>query len=194
MTSVQHSEIPDGLRAWQSVVVRLWSASDDAFAALTLTWVPEGIAGAPWIARLQYGDDGGDGWAQEIRVSKAPTIQQALFRLWQRTEPQRASFKADPQYPSLPASFAEDAWLTSDELELMERLSTLLLSRQPIALQLGYRPELGLSSVWVAVLHDPTKVPPEGVTLAAQAAHLAEVCAQLIQAANTEVNVEDTRS
>ncbi len=191
MTSSQHPEIPDGLRAWQSVVVRLWSASDDAFAGLMLTWMSEGFSGAPWIARLQYGDNGEDCWAQEFRVSRAPTIRQALQRLWRRTEVQRSLFKADPQYADLPADFPDDTWLTAEELALVERLSVLLQTRQPIALQLSYRPDLGLSSQWVAILHDPTKEPPDGVTLALHAAHLAEVCSQLIEAANTEINVED---
>jgi hypothetical protein len=191
MTSTQPPETGEGLRAWQSAVVRLWSASDDAFAALTLTWLSEGFAGAPWIVRLQFGDNGADGWAQEIRVTGMPSIQQALHRLWQRTEPHRALFKADPQFPILPDDFPDDAWLTRNELALIERLYRLLQPRQPIALQLGYRPELGLSSLWVAVLHDPTKEPPEGVTLAVHAEHLADVCQQLIEATSAEINVED---
>jgi hypothetical protein len=191
MTSSQHPENLDGLRAWQSLVVRLWSASDDAFAALTLTWLSGGFEGAPWTVRLQYGDTGADCWSQEIRVSRAPDLQQALHRLWQRTEMHRSTFKADPQFPTLPADFPDDAWLTGDEMALIERLHGLLQARQPIALQLGYRPELGLNSLWVAVLHDPTKEPPEGVTLAVHAAHLADVCEQLIQAASAEINVGD---
>jgi hypothetical protein len=191
MTSDQHPDIVDGLRAWQSIVVRLWSASDEAFAALTITWLSEGFSGAPWSVRLQYGDNGDESWAQEIRVSRAPSIQQALQKLWRRTELHRRQFKADPQYPAIPADFPDDSWLTGDEIGLIEQLSGLLQERQPIALELGYRPELGLSSQWVAILHDPTKEPPDGVTLAVQAAQLAEVCNRLIEAASTEANVED---
>jgi hypothetical protein len=191
MTSAQHPEIPDGLRAWQSMVVRWWSASDDAFAALTITWLSEGFSGAPWVVRLQYGDNGDDSWAQEIRVSRAPSIQQALQNLWQRTAMHRSLFTADPQYPAIPKDFPDDSWLSGDEIALIERLSRLLDARQPIALQLSYRPDLGLSSNWVAILHDPTKEPPDGVTLAVHAAHLAEVCQQLIEATTTETNVED---
>jgi hypothetical protein len=191
MTSAQHPEILDGLRAWQSMIVRWWSASDDAFAALTITWLSEGFNGAPWVVRLQFGDNGDECWAQEIRVSRAPTVPQALKKLWQRTEMHRGLLKTDPQYPAIPADFPDDTWLSGDELTLIERLSSLLQARQPIALQLSYRPDLGLSSQWVAILHDPTKEPPDGVTLAVHAAHLAEVCQQLIEAANTEVNVED---
>src|SRR3954468_7736022 len=140
MTSTQHSEIHDGLRAWQSMVVRWWSASDDAFAALTITWLSEGFSGAPWIVRLQYGDNGDESWAQEIRVSRAPTIQQALKKLWRRTEMHRSLFSDDPQYPTIPADFPDETWLNDDELTLIQRLSGLLQARQPIALQLSYRP------------------------------------------------------
>jgi hypothetical protein len=185
MTSTGNPEILDGMRAWQAAVVRLWSASDDAFAMLTLSWLPEGAPGAPWTVRLRYGDEGQESWSEDVRILGAPTVQQALRRLWDRARLHHGLLPEGPDHPAFPDDVAGDVWLTSDELALIERLDVALQPRQPIAVQLSYQPELGLNSQWVAVLHDPGKEPPEGVTLTIRAAHLAEVCEMLIEAAGS---------
>ena len=183
MTSTGNPEILDGLRAWQAAIVRLWSASDDAFAALMLSWLPEGARGAPWTVRLRYGDDGQASWSEDVTISAAPTVQEALRRLWERARLHHGLLPEGPDHPAFPEDVAEDDWLTADELALIERLDEALQPRQPIAVQLSYQPELGLNSQWIAVLHDPSKEPPDGVTLTVHAAHLVEVCEMLIEAA-----------
>jgi hypothetical protein len=183
MTSTENPEILDGLRAWQAAVVRLWSASDDAFAVLSVSWLPEGARGAPWTVRLRYGDDGQESWSEDVRILGATTVQQALRRLWERARLHRGLLPEQADHPAFPEDVAEDAWLTPDELSLIERLGAVLQPHQPIAVRWSYQPELGLNSQWVAVLHDPGKEPPDGVTLTIRAAHLAEVCEMLIEAA-----------
>jgi hypothetical protein len=183
MTSTGNPEILDGLRAWQAAVVRLWSASDDAFAVLTLSRLPEGARGAPWTVRLRYGDDGQASWSEEVKIWRAPTVQQALRRLWERARLHHSLLPEGPDHPAFPEDVAGDVWLTPDELALIERLDAVLQPRQPIAVQLSYQPELGLNSQWVAVLHDPVQEPPDGVALTIHAAHLTEVCEMLIEAA-----------
>ncbi|MCC7448308.1 MAG: hypothetical protein IT324_12885 [Anaerolineae bacterium] len=180
MTSPGHAQSPDGLRAWQSAVVRLWSASDDAFATLTLTWLPNDRPGGPWIVSLECGD-AGEGWSETVKIAGAPTLQTALHRLWARIN---QSLLNDSSAP-LPADYADDAWLTADEIALLDRLMALMQSRQPIGMQLVYRPELGLSSQWIAVLHDLNKEPPEPIMNAIHAEHLARVCELLIELAGT---------
>lgn len=176
MTSTGQSQSPDGLRAWQSTVVRLWSASDDAFATLTLTWLPEDRPGGPWIVSLECGDTG-EGWSETVKVAGAPTMQAALHQLWARVN---RSLLNDRRAPLL-TDFPDDAWLTADEMSLLDRLLESIRPRQPIGLQLVYRPELGLSSQWIAVLHDLNKEPPEPIMNAIHAEHLARVCELLIE-------------
>ncbi len=185
MTSTENPEILDGLRSWQAAVVRLWSASDDAFAALRLSWLPEGARGAPWTVQLRYGDDGQASWSEDVRISAAPTVQEALRRLWERARLHHGLLPEGPDHPAFPEDVTDEAWLTPDELALIERLDAVLQPRQPIAVQLSYQPELGLNSQWVAVLHDPGKEPPESVTLSVRASHLVEVCEMLIEAAGS---------
>ncbi len=177
MTSTGHA---DGLRTWQAAIVRLWSASDDAFATLSLAWLPEGVQGAPWIAVLEFGDDR---WAQELRVKSALTLSEALQRLWKHIQPLRSLFDEGTASNLFPDNLPDDAWLTREEQAALDQLRSILEPRQPIALRLSYRPELGLSSQWVAVLHDPQQEPPQGTTLEMHAAELAEVCQLLIEAA-----------
>jgi hypothetical protein len=165
-----------GLHEWQGIVVRLWSESDEAFAALTLTWLPEGTRGAPWMARLRYGSEDGQSWSQEIRIGGAPSIQQALYSLSQRAE----------KLLDKPVDVPEDFWLTAEDLAIMQRVDSLLHERQPIALELGYCPEFGMSACWVAMLHDPARQPPDGVILMKQAGELAQVCELLIQGAKDQ--------
>jgi hypothetical protein len=66
----------------------------------------------------------------------------------------------------------------------------LLRARQPVALELGYCPEFGMSACWVAMLHDPDRQPPEGVILTRQAGELAEVCKLLIEVAEDRASGE----
>ena len=180
MISSESPEILDGLRTWQAAVVRLWSASDEAFATLSVSWRPEGTQGAPWSVHLRYGDEGAESWSEEVRVSGAPTIQQALRRLWKRTGRHLGLL---PDQPSFSEDFDDEAWLTPDEVAIVERVYEMVQLRQPIALRLMYNPELGLSSQWVATLHDPAKEPPAGVTLTLYAEHLLELCKKLIETA-----------
>jgi hypothetical protein len=180
MTSPGHAQSPDGLRAWQSAVVRLWSASDDAFATLTLTWLPDDKRGGPWIVSLECGDIS-EGWSETIKIAGAPTLQTALHRLWTRINHGLLNDSPTP----LETDFADDTWLTADEIALLDRLLETMRPRQPIGLQLVYRPELGLNSQWLAVLHDLNKEPPEPIMNAIHAEHLARVCELLIEFATT---------
>lgn len=181
MTSTGSPDVLDGLRTWQAAVIHLWSASDEAFATLAVSWKPEGTHGAPWSVHLRYGDEGPESWTEEIRVSGAPTLQQALRRLWKRTG--RHLGMLPPDQPSFSVDFDDNAWLTPDEIAVIERVHEALKPRQPIALRLTYDPELGLSSQWVATLHDPAKEPPAGVTLTLYAEHLLDLCQRLIDTA-----------
>ncbi len=180
MTSTGHAQSLDGLRTWQSTVVRLWSASDDAFATLTLTWLPEDRPGGPWMVSLECGDTS-EGWSETAKIAGAPTIQVALHKLWTRIN---HGLLNDLHAP-LPTDFPDDTWLTADEIALLDRLIELMRPRQPVGLQLAYRPELGLSSQWMAVLHDLNKEPPEPIMNAIHAEHLAQVCELLIELART---------
>ncbi len=181
MTSAGNPEVLDGLRTWQAAVIRLWSASDEAFATLAVSWRPEGTPGAPWSVHLRYGDEGQDNWSEDIRVLGAPTMQQALRRLWKRTG--RHLGLLPPDQPPFAEDFEDEAWLTSEETAVIAHLHEALGPRQPIALRLTYDPELGLSSQWVAVLHDPAQEPPAGVTLTLYAEHLLDLCQRLIETA-----------
>ncbi len=187
MTSAGNPEVLDGLRTWQAAVIRLWSASDEAFATLAVTWRPEGTggtsgnAGGPWSVHLRYGDEGPESWSEEIRVSGAPTMQQALRRLWKRTG--RHLGLLPPDQPPFSEDFEDEAWLTPEEIAVIERIHETLRPRQPIALRLMYDPEQGLSSQWIATLHDPAKEPPTGVTLTLYAEHLLDLCERLIETA-----------
>jgi hypothetical protein len=177
MTSTGYA---DGLRTWQAAVVRLWSASDDAFATLSLFWLPEGTQGAPWMAALEHGDER---WSQQLQVKTAPTLSEALQRLWKHVQPLRRLFDEGAEPSLFPDDLPEDAWLTAEEQSVLNQLRGILESRQPIALRLTYRPELGLSSRWMAALYDPRQESPRGTTLEMRGGELAEVCQLVIDAA-----------
>lgn len=170
----------DGLRAWQAAVVRLWSqsaddengADGDTFATLTLSWLPEGSRGAPWIARLRHGGD--ENWTQDSAVSAAPTLPDALQALWGRAR------MRDRVLQDLPDEFT--AWLNKDESTLLERVRVELEPRQPIELHVYYRPELGLSTQWIALLHDPARRLPEGILLTLYAGDLSRIFELLLEA------------
>ncbi len=184
MTAVEHPVIPDGLRAWQAAVINLWSAGEDSFATLILHWFSEDLPGAPWIVRLVCGDNGQDNWSEEVKIAGAPNLPQALQKLWHRAQVHHELFQGKDL--SLPDDFPENAWLEKKEQKLIDNLCKLLKSRHPIALHLSYHPDLGLSSRWVAILHDPEKQPPEGVLLNVSGAHLTEACQMLLDAIKTE--------
>lgn len=172
----------DGLRTWQAAVVRLWSASDDAFATLSLFWLPEGIQGAPWMAALEHGDER---WSQQLQVKGASTLAEALQRLWKHVQPLRSLFDEGTGPGLFPDDLPEDAWLAAEEQSALDQLRGILELRQPIALRLTYRPEMGLSSRWMAVLYDPRQEPSLGTALEMHGGELVEVCQLLIDAAGT---------
>lgn len=181
--AVEHHEIPDGLRAWQAAIVRLWSASDDSFATLALTRVPDGTEGAPWTATLHCGEEGDEPWSEDVKITGAKTIQLALQRLWDRAKVRHGLFEDEAERQPLPSDFPADSWLTTAERALIDHLTTTMKTRQsrPVALRLSYHPDLGLESRWAATLHDPAQTFPEGTFVTLQGAHLANVCEALIK-------------
>ena len=170
-------EYTDGLRTWQATIVRLWSASDEASATLTLAWLPDGPA---WSAFLEHGDGQ---VSEKIQVASMDTAQQALQRLWKHSQPYRQMFVAEGEDAEFPADLPENAWLTGDEQSVLDQLRSILEPHQPVALRLSYRPELGLSSCWVAVLYDPKIESPQGVKIELHGGEFTEVCRLLIDAA-----------
>ncbi len=155
----------DGLRAWQSAIVRLWSASTDSFAELTLTWLPPEAEGAPWTGRLSCGDRGEPGWAEDVQITGAASIQQVLQRLWDRAQVRHGLFKDDPEATvRQPTDFPVDLWLAVGERALLDRLiNTIRQRRSTLSIRLSYRPEQGLSTRWMAALYDPAGAPGESV-------------------------------
>ena len=181
--AIERHEIPDGLRAWQAAIVRLWSASDDAYATLSLTRLPDGTEGAPWVATLNCGEEGDEPWSEDVKITGAKTVQQALQRLWDRAKVRHGLFEEEAEREPLPSDFPADNWLTTAERALIDHLTTTMKVRQsrPVALRLSYRPDLGLESRWSATLHDPSQTLPEGTFITFQGAHLAIVCEALIK-------------
>lgn len=106
--------------------MRLWSASDDAFATLNLVWLPEGTQGAPWMAVLQHGDER---WSQELRVKSASTLSEALKRLWKHVQPLRKLFDEGTEPDLFPVDLPEDAWLTRKEQAALDKLRRTLEPR-----------------------------------------------------------------
>jgi hypothetical protein len=186
MTAVERSVIPDGLRAWQAAVVNLWSASEDAFATLILNWCSEDIPGAPWMVSLVCGDNGQDNLSEEVKIAGASSLAQALQKLWHRAHNHHELF----QGMAFASDFPDDAWLEKTEQRLVDVLCEQLKARHPIALRISYHPDLGLSSRWVAILHDPEKELPGSVLLNASGEHLAEACQHLIDTVNASRNAE----
>jgi len=186
MTAVERPVIPDGLRAWQAAVVNLWSSSEDAFAALVMNWCSGDDPGAPWMVSLVCGDNGQENWSEEVKVAGTPSLQQALQKLWHRAHNHHDLF----QGMALPEDFPGDAWLEQSEQQLVEKLCEQLSSRHPIALRLSYHPDMGLSSRWVAILHDPEKEPPNSVLFNVSGEHLAEACQRLIEMIKADQTTE----
>ncbi|GEM_PF-1244739 len=168
----EHKEevLLDGLRAWQAATVRLWSASEDAFAELILTWLPAKAVGAPWTARLHCGDKSADknggeageaGWVEDVTITAAASIQQALQKLWDRAKVRHGLFKDDPTLPTkVPSDFPADMWLTVAERSFLDRIiNTLKRNRVNAALRLSYHPDRRPSARWSAVLHTPPLTP-----------------------------------
>ena len=180
-------ETLDGLRAWQSAVVRLWSASEDAFAELTLTWLPADVEGAPWTARLYCGDRAEPGWIEDVRVMAAASIQQALQKLWDRAQVRHGLFKEDPDLTTkLPTDFPADLWLTAGERALLDRTTQILKrTRAKAIIRLSYHPDRRLSVRWTAILHATGSEPPEGVIHEVNADSLLYVCDALLHALAT---------
>ena len=183
--SSEHEPALDGLRAWQAAVVRLWSAGEDAFAELTIHWIPgaEGSsARTPWSARLLCGDNGDPAWSEDVRVSGAASIQQALQRLWDRAKVRHGLFKDDPALTvKLPSDFPSDLWVNIGERALLDRsIRVLQASHTPLAVRLGYYPERRLRQRWTAVVHRPAAEPPDGVIREVSAANLLSVLDALL--------------
>jgi hypothetical protein len=175
---VASSGLTDGLRIWQAAVVRLWSAEDNTFAALILSWLLGREEGPLWAVRLRYGDASEPSWEQEIHV-RAANIQQAFQKLLTQARTHNELVKVLSGGTALPDQFPTDAWLSREESALLEKLNALMEPRQPVALHITYRPEMGLSTSWSAVLHDPTQQNKQGVLVTTQGRNLAEILRQL---------------
>lgn len=185
--SSEHEPALDGLRAWQAAVVRLWSASEDAFAELTIHWTPGedgSSARTPWSARLLCGDNGEPAWSEDVRVSGAASIQQALQRLWDRAKVRHGLFKDDPSLTvKLPSDFPSDLWVNIGERALLDRsIRALQATHAPLAFRLGYYPERRLRQRWTAMVHKPAVEPPDGVIREVSAANLLSVLDALLAA------------
>ncbi|MHB8629359.1 MAG: hypothetical protein ACYDBJ_22950 [Aggregatilineales bacterium] len=185
--SSEHEPALDGLRAWQAAVVRLWSASEDAFAELTIQWVPEDDGSGsrtPWSARLLCGDSGKPGWSEDVRISSAASIQQALQRLWDRAKVRHGLFKDDPSLTvKLPSDFPSDLWLNIGERALLDRaMRAIQASHTSLAFRLGYYPERRLRQRWTALVHRIGVEPPDGVIREVSAANLLNALDELLAA------------
>ena len=179
----------DGLRAWQAAVVRLWSAGEDSFAELTLNWSPGEFTNpastrTPWSARLHCGDESKPGWSEDVQISSAASVQQALQRLWDRATARHGLFKDDPALTEkLPTDFPADRWLTIGERALLDRvISGIKFSRAPVVFQLGYYPEQRLRQRWVATVHKAKSTPPDGMIREVNAPSLLSVLDALLHA------------
>jgi hypothetical protein len=184
LPNAEHELVLDGLRAWQAAIVRLWSASTDSFAELTLTWLPPEAEGAPWTARLSCGDRAEPGWAEDVQVTAAASIQQSLQRLWDRAQVRHGLFKDDPSLMvKLPTDFPADLWLTVGERALLDRLiNTLKRGQSSHSIRLIYRPDQRLSARWLASLYDPAAEPGKNVIHEVYAASLLYVTDALLAA------------
>src|SRR5258706_11270604 len=170
--SVASSGLTEGLRIWQAAVVRLWSAEDNTSATLILSWLLGREEGPLWAVRLRYGDASEPSWEQEIQV-RAANIQQAFQKLLTQARTHNELVKALSGGTALPDQFPADSWLSPDESALLDKLKMLMEAREPVALHIRYRPEMGLSTSWAAVLHDPTQHSAQGVLVTAQGRNLA---------------------
>jgi len=179
----------DGLRAWQAAVVRLWSAGEDSFAELTLSWSPGEVTNpasmrTPWAARLHCGDEGKPGWTEDVQIIGAASVQQALQRLWDRATARHGLFKDDPTLTvKLPSDFPADRWLTIGERALLDRvINGIKYSRAPVVFQLGYYPEQRLRQRWVATVYRAKSTPKEGMVREVNAPSLLNVLDALLHA------------
>ncbi len=172
----------DGLRAWQSAVVRMWSNSTDTFAELSLGWLPPESDDAPWIARLYCGDRSEEGWIEDVQVIKANSAQQALQRLWDRAKARHGLFKDDPRLPiKAPTDYPSDLWLSVAERALIDRAILALKRKAPkTAMRLIYHPDRRPGERWVAVLHPFSVEPPEAVLHEVSAGTLAQTLNSLL--------------
>jgi hypothetical protein len=185
--SGEHEPALDGLRAWQAAIVRLWSATEDAFAELTIQWtVAEDGSNTrtPWSARLLCGDKGKPSWSEDVRISDAASIQQALQRLWDRAQVRHGLFKDDPTPTiKLPSDFPSDLWVNIGERALLDRLiRAIQASRAPLAFRLGYYPERRLRERWAAVVHRTAVEPPDGLVREVSGANLLSALDALLAA------------
>lgn len=184
LNKVEDPEKMDGLRAWQAATVRLWSANEDAFAELSLTWLPANTEGAPWMARLHCGDKGEPGWVEDVQIVSAASVQQALQRLWDRAKVRHGLFKDTPEINvKLPTDFPADLWLTAGERALLERtINAVKRAHAGTAIRLSYHPDRRLSARWTALLHATDAEPPEGVMYEVSAASLLYAADALLKA------------
>ncbi len=184
LNKVEEPEAMDGLRAWQAATVRLWSATEDAFAELSLTWLPGSMEGAPWTARLHCGDKAEPGWVEDVQIISAASVQQALQRLWDRAKVRHGLFKdtSDMEIKA-PTDFPADLWLTTAERALIDRaINTVKRNRADAALRFSYRPDQRLSARWVVWLHPSSVEPPEGAIHEVHAANLMHAVDALLKA------------
>jgi hypothetical protein len=184
-----HEPALDGLRAWQAAVVRLWSTGEDSFAELILSWSPGEVSNpasmrTPWAARLHCGDEGKPGWTEDVQITGAASIQQALQRLWDRATARHGLFKDDPALTDkLPTDFPADRWLTIGERALLDRvINGIKYSRAPVVFQLGYYPEQRLRQRWMATVYRAKSTPKEGVVREVSASSLLNVLDALLHA------------
>jgi hypothetical protein len=177
----------DGLRAWQSAVVRLWSNSTDTFAELSIGWLPPESADAPWIAGLYCGDRSEDGWIEDVQVIKAGSAQQALQRLWDRAKARHGLFKDDPRLPiKAPTDYPTDLWISVAERALIDRAVLALRRKAPkTGMRLIYHPDRRPGERWAAVLHPFNVEPPEGTLHEAVGGTLAQALNSLFHEIDT---------
>jgi hypothetical protein len=112
---------PDLWRAWELTtryVVRLTQRD----TRLVLVWNTQGID-APWMAQFNWLDN-------MERVSKLDTPGDALMTLWQRIDAQYTFFQETEEARQAPRSYPPDAWFSSAERTLLDRLLALA-SAQP---------------------------------------------------------------
>ena len=191
----------DGLRAWQAAVVRLWSAGEDSFAELTLSWSPGEVTNPasmrmPWAARLHCGDQTQPGWKEEVEINGAASVQQALQRLWDRATARHGLFKDDPTLTvKLPTDFPADRWLTIGERALLDRVvNGIKYSRAPVVFQLGYYPERRLRERWVATVFKAKSTLPDGLIREVNAPSLLSVLDALLHALAEPEKIDSGRA
>lgn len=184
----------DGLRAWQAAVVRLWSEGGDSYAELDLGWLPPESPDAPWIARLTCGDRAEEGWAEDARIVKATSPQQALQKLWDRAKARHGLFKEDAVLLTRPPTdFPADYWLTIAERALLDRAQNVLRRAAPkTAIRLSYHPERRSATRWAAMLHPFNVEPPEGVQAEVAGATLLQALDALNRAIEKQYSEAET--